>query len=54
MERGRLITCPTCGGTGKITENSPMSFGVKDCPQCKGKGLIMVAPKRRSPINIGV
>jgi len=44
-------TCPTCGGYGQVEQASGFSvlFGrvVTVCPNCKGKGALIVEPCRR-------
>jgi len=36
----RKIPCSKCRGTGKVLNDSVMSWGWKTCPDCKGLGYI--------------
>ena len=50
MKQGDYMTCPTCGGKGKVFDHTAgiMTFGwayllgKETCPQCHGKGYIEI------------
>ena len=46
-----IKTCPTCGGQGRVRQQTRSLFGVGytigTCPQCQGEGKIITNPCRR-------
>ena len=57
QEMSIISRCPLCKGTGKVPREVPFlanpkapttrsaRVGFKDCPRCKGSGVIGIGPK---------
>ncbi len=58
------VTCPTCGGTGSVSDGQGMFGFSRACPRCGGRGQIIETPctacrgtgsvVRRKPVTVNV